>query len=95
MAASSKVGWKVYGGLSGALAGLAAERVLRVAWRALAGHPPPEEPGSPAVRWGEAAAWAGGSAAAVALARLAATRRAAASWQQAAGSPPPGLGPRR
>jgi uncharacterized protein DUF4235 len=89
--AGAKAGWKVFGGLSTVLAGIAAERAVRAGWRLATGKHPPGTPESPLTSWGEAIGWATLSGTVVGLARLVATRQAARTWAKASGSLPPGL----
>lgn len=86
-----KLGWRVYGGLAGALAGVAARKVVMLGWRLVTGDKPPTNPEHPGVSWGRAVGWASVSGLAVGLARLAATRQAALAWRRSQGSLPPGM----
>jgi hypothetical protein len=89
--AGTKVGWKVFGGLSTVIAGVAAKRAVDAGWRVATGKRPPGTPESPLTSWGEALGWAALSGTLVALAKLAAARQAARTWARASGSLPPGL----
>jgi hypothetical protein len=89
--AGAKVGWKIFGGLTGLAAAVAARQAVRATWKATTGKEPPGTPESPMTSWTEAIGWAFVSGTVVALARLAATRSAAATWARSTGSLPPGL----
>ena len=89
--AGAKLGWKVFGGLAGVAAAMAARKAVTTTWKAATGKAPPDTPESPAISWSEALGWAVLSGTVVALARLAATRSAAATWARSTGSLPPGL----
>jgi hypothetical protein len=91
MAATAKIGWKVFGGLSVLAAGVIAKRAVDTTWGAVTGQEPPANPASPETTWPEAVGWALASGAAVGLARLAAARGAARYWQESTGRLPPGL----
>ena len=53
-----KLGYKIFGGISAALAALAARKLLTAVWTKAAGKEPPANPEHPDVTWGEAASWA-------------------------------------
>jgi Protein of unknown function (DUF4235) len=87
--------WKVVSLISGLLAAQAATAALNSAWRKLANAPePPTDPESPETSWGEAAAWAMLTGAAIGLARFIAGRVAAATWVKKVGALPPAVGER-
>lgn len=86
-----EMGWRIFGGLSAVLAGLAARKLLTTVWTRLAGRPPPMNPAAPGTTWPEAVGWAAASGVAMGVARLLATRKAAATWAKRSGSLPPGL----
>lgn len=86
-----KLGWRLFGGLSAVLAGLAARKLLAMLWTKVTGKNPPMNPASPDTTWPEAIGWAAASGVAMGVARLLATRRAAATWAKASGKLPPGL----
>lgn len=71
------------------LVGLAVRTVLKRAWRAQTGRPPPVDPSAPDVSWREALAWSMASAGLVALGRIAGHRAAAAGWRTFVGGQPP------
>ena len=87
----ARLGWKVFGGITGVVAAATARKAVEASWRAATGREPPGTPESPLTSWAEAAGWAVVSGTVVALARLAATRSAAATWVRSTGSLPPGL----
>jgi hypothetical protein len=89
--AGAKLGWKVFGGVAGIAAAVAARKAVEAGWKAATGREPPGTPESPLTSWAEAVGWATFSGTVVALARLAATRSAAATWVRSTGSLPPGL----
>ena|SRR5579875_3506569 len=88
---NGKLGYKVFGGLSAALAAMAARKLLAFVWEKSTGKEPPSNPEHPDVTWSEAASWAVASGVAIGLARLVAQRQAAATWRRASGQLPPGL----
>jgi hypothetical protein len=90
-AGSGKLGYKVLASLGATAGTTLARKAVTATWKRATGKPPPDNPEHPDVRWGEAAAWAAVSAAAIALAKLVAQRRVAATWQRASGVLPPGL----
>lgn len=86
-----KAGWRLFGGLSAVLAGLAARKLLATVWTKLTGKNPPSNPAAPGTSWPEAVGWAAASGVAIGVARLLATRKAAATWAKRSGRLPPGL----
>ena len=91
MAGGHEIGWKVVGGLTAVVAGLAARKAVETGWRVATGKEPPTKPESPHHTWTDAAGWAILSGIAVALARLAATRKAAQVYANASGQLPSSL----
>lgn len=89
--AVAKLGWKLVGGVSAALAGAAARRVVVSAYRGIRRSDPPANPENPETAWAEAIGWALLSGVVVALVRLAVARAAARGWVKATGSLPPGM----
>ncbi|MFL6240090.1 MAG: DUF4235 domain-containing protein [Actinomycetes bacterium] len=89
--AGVKVGWRIFGGIAGVAAAIAARKALTTSWKVATGKEPPDTPESPDTSWTEAIGWAVLSGTVVALARLAATRSAAATWARSTGSLPPGF----
>lgn len=87
----AKLGWKVFGGVSGLVAGLVTKRVVTTVWKRARGGQPPANPQQVDVSWGEAVAWTLASTAGVGVARLLAQRAAAGAWTKATGALPPGF----
>jgi hypothetical protein len=85
------MGWRVLGGLSAILAGLAARKLLVTAWRRTTGNNPPANPAAPGTAWREAIPYALASGAAMGLARMLATRKAASYYRKSTGHLPPGM----
>ena len=83
--------WSLLGGLSAAVAGLAAKKGLELTWRKATGKEPPSNPESPETTWGEAIGFSVVSGVLIGVARLVARRSAARSWVKATGNLPPGL----
>ncbi len=90
-ASTTKAEWRMFGGLSAVLAGLAARKLLATVWTKLTGRAPPTNPASPDTTWPEAIGWAAASGVVMGVARLLATRKAAATWAKRSGKLPPGL----
>lgn len=88
---ATKAGWRLFGGLSAVLAGLAARKLLAKTWTKATGRTPPMNPAAPGTSWPEAVGWAAASGVAMGVARLLATRKAAATWAKVSGKLPPGL----
>lgn len=86
-----KMMWRVLGGLSGVLAGVAARAAIKRSWKLVTGHEPPANPEDPETTWQEAIGWAVASGVAVGVARLFATRKAAGYYRRATGHLPPGM----
>jgi hypothetical protein len=76
--------------LSATLAGVAARKLVTVAWKAGTGHEIPVEDDDRSIGVAEAAAWAAGVGAAVGVARVLSRRAAAKTWEKTVGEPPPG-----
>ncbi len=91
MAANPSIGWRLLGGLSAVLAGVAARKVLTKGWSATTGNSPPANPAAPGTRWREAIPFAIASGAAMGLARMLATRKAAGYYRKSTGHLPPGM----
>ncbi len=87
----TKAAWRLFGGLSAVLAGLAARKLLATIWTKVTGKSPPMNPASPGTTWPEAIGWAAASGVVMGVARLLATRKAAATWVKRSGRLPPGL----
>jgi hypothetical protein len=91
MAANSSMGWRLLGGISAVLAGIAVRKLLVTGWRQATGDNPPANPAAPGTRWREAIPYALASGAAMGLARLVATRKAADYYRKSTGHLPPGM----
>lgn len=85
------MGWRVLGGISAILAGVAARKVMVKGWRATTGSNPPANPAAPGTQWREAIPFALASGALMGLARMLATRKAASYYQKSTGRLPPGM----
>jgi hypothetical protein len=90
-AGTEKLLWKVAGGLTAALAAVAAKKAVDWTWRAATGGNPPANPEDPETTWQEALGWALLSGTTIGVARLLAQRGAARMWKRQTGSLPPGL----
>lgn len=91
MAANSSFGWRVLGGLSAVLAGMAARKLMVKGWRMSTGANPPANPAAPGTQWREAVPYAIASGALMGLARMVATRKAADYYRKSTGHLPPGM----
>jgi hypothetical protein len=91
VAANSSMGWRLLGGISAVLAGIAARKVMVTGWRASTGSNPPANPAAPGTRWREAIPYAVASGAVMGLARMVATRKAASYYAKSTGHLPPGM----
>ena len=89
--AASKMGWKVFGGVSAMGAGILARKLLTTVWTKATGKTPPANPASSTTSWPEAIGWAALSGTAYGIARVIAQRKAANTWLKASGNLPPGL----
>ena len=85
------MGWRILGGISAVLAGIAARKALVTGWQKTTGHEPPANPATPGTGWGEAITFACVSGAAIGLARMLATRKAADYYLRSTGHLPPGM----
>lgn len=85
------MGWRILGGLSAVLAGIAARKALVKGWQALTGHEPPANPAAPGTQWREAIPFAIASGALIGIARMLATRKAAGYYQRSTGHLPKGM----
>jgi hypothetical protein len=81
--------WKLMGTGGAVLTGMLTKKVLTTGWEKATGNPPPANPESPDVSWGEALAWAIVSGALVGVARMLATRKAADYYRRSTGHLPP------
>jgi Protein of unknown function (DUF4235) len=91
VAANSSMGWRLLGGISAILAGVAARKALVKTWRVTTGDNPPANPAQPGTQWREAIPYALASGAAMGLARMLATRKAASYYRKSTGHLPPGM----
>jgi Protein of unknown function (DUF4235) len=87
----SDVAWKLVAMTTGAVAGAAVRRLLRVVWRGTTKAEPPVHPASGNADWRSALGWVVASGVGVAVARFVAQRSAAAAWKARTGSYPPAL----
>jgi hypothetical protein len=91
VAANPSIGWRLLGGVSAVLAGIAARKLLVVSWRRTTGNNPPANPAAPGTEWREAIPYALASGALMGLARMIATRKAASYYRKSTGHLPPGM----
>jgi hypothetical protein len=91
VAANASIGWRLLGGVSAILAGIAARKALVVAWRRTTGSNPPANPAAPGTQWREAIPYALATGALMGLARMIATRKAANYYRKSTGHLPPGM----
>lgn len=83
--------WRLFGGASAILAGIAARKALTTGWRLATRRNPPANPAHPGTQWHEAVAFAAASGAVVGLARMIATRKAAGYYRRSTGHLPSGM----
>ncbi len=86
--AGSGAAWKVLGSGGAIAAGVVANKVLHVGWKAATGKQPPTIPEDPETDWKEAVAWAVLSGALIGVAKLLATRQAARYMARSTGRLP-------
>jgi hypothetical protein len=84
-----KYGWKAIAVGTGALTGLATQRVIEFIWTAVRGSTPPKLAADRSSPWPEAVSWAIATGVGVGVARLLAVRTAAVLWEAAVHVPPP------
>lgn len=84
-----KYGWKAIAVGTGALTGLATQRVIELVWTAVRGSTPPKVAADRSSPWPEAVSWAIATGIGVGVARLLAVRTAAVLWEAAVHAPPP------
>jgi hypothetical protein len=84
-----KYGWKAIAVGTGALTGLATQRVIEFIWTAFRGSKPPKLAADRTSPWPEAVSWAVATGIGVGVARLLAVRTAAVLWEAAVHTPPP------
>jgi hypothetical protein len=85
------MGWRLLGGLSAVLAGIAARKLMVKGWQLATRSEPPANPAAPGTQWREAVPFALASGAAIGLARMLATRKAAGYYRRSTGHLPPGM----
>lgn len=83
--------WKAVAGLSAAVAGLAATKVLNLVWGRIrpGGNAPPTDPTDPRTRTSDALIWTALTGMGVGVAAVIAQRQAAKGWTKATGHVPP------
>ncbi len=86
---TKKTAWRATSLAAGAIAGLAAHALVRIAWRGFADDDPPLNPDAAETAWSDAVAWTVAAGAAAGVARLAARRGAAEVWRQVLDIEPP------
>lgn len=84
-----KKAWEGATLLVAALAGLAARRLLKLAWRETQDEEPPENPAAADVTWADALGWAVASGVAMGLARVLSRRGTTAAFRAIAEEDPP------
>jgi hypothetical protein len=84
-----RLDWKAISYGSGALAGLATQRLLEAAWTRLRHTSSPPMSADRRSPWVEALSWAAATGVAVAVVRLLAVRTAAVAWEAVTHEPPP------
>jgi hypothetical protein len=89
----SRSAWRVMDRGSAVVAGLLAQRVSAVAWRAATGKKPPINGQHPEVDTREAVAWAVVGGAAIELVKVGVRRWTAVYWVRSTGNLPPGMKP--
>lgn len=85
--------WKLMDKGAALAAGLVAQRVTMLTWRAVTGKKPPTSGRHPDVSTAEAVAWAMIGGAMVELVKVGARRGAATYWVKSTGQLPPGMKP--
>ena len=91
--AGGKGAWKLMDRGSTIAAGILAQRVAAIAWRAATGRKPPVNGRHPDVRTGEAVAWAVVGGGLAELVKVAVRRGASTYWVKSTGHLPPGMKP--
>jgi hypothetical protein len=88
-----KGAWKLMDRGSTIAAGILAQRVAAIAWRAATGRKPPVNGRHPDVRTGEAVAWAVVGGGLAELVKVAVRRGTSTYWVRSTGHLPPGMKP--
>jgi hypothetical protein len=83
------LGWKAVSLISGAAAGMAAERIMSAVWKLVAPTPPPPDDADRSIPWAQAVAWGAAVGVGAGVARVVAHRSAAVAWEAATSEPPP------
>jgi len=83
--------WKFMGTGGAVLSGILAKKVLTTGWEKATGNPPPANPESPDISWGEALAWAIVSGAIIGVVRMLTARKAADLYRKSTGHLPPDM----
>ena len=91
MGMSEKVVWKVYMGVIGAVTTIAAQKLVRAAWKVATGNEPPSSLTDPDTPMAEAVSWALASGVGVGVTQLLTTRFAAKRWSTSMGHSAPGI----
>jgi hypothetical protein len=86
---SDELKWTLWVGAAGALASLAARRMLDLGWVRVAGRSPRDDPSLARTSAAEAIGWSVAAAGVAGIARLLARRGAAAAWRRTLSSGPP------
>jgi hypothetical protein len=89
VAVLKRYGWKAITLGSGALAGLATQRLLEMVWKAVRGKTPPPMPADRRSSWTDALSWAIATGVGAGVARLVAIRSAAGVWEATIHELPP------
>jgi hypothetical protein len=90
MRPTSKLVWKIYVGVFGAVTTIAAQKLLTVAWKSATGKEPPE-PTDPETPLREAVIWAVASGVGLGVTQFVVTRFAASRWAKDMGTKAPGI----
>jgi len=88
MSMSQKLLWNLYAGVIGAASAIAAQKLVRGAWKLATGDEPPD-PNDPATPLSEAMIWALAGGIGIGVAQMMTNRFAAVRWEKAMGSPAP------
>jgi hypothetical protein len=91
MGPTQKLLWKLYVGAIGAVTTIAAQRLLKAAWKLVTGNEPPSptDPDTPVL---EAMTWALASGIGVGVTQLLTQRMAARHWEKEIGNDAPDAG---
>ena len=89
---TKRVGWKIITLGSGALAGVASQRLLETVWKVLRNSTPPPKPADRRSSWADALSWAIATGVGAGVARLLAIRTAAVMWESTTNEVPPERG---